>query len=156
MMDALALGAEQLDELAAAVLVRGAEDLRQIGAEACLGHGCSSGSGARGVSAWPAARNGVRRGDGAAYAKGVTGATFVFTNLPGVVGRSPIIRDFHGPRARPVGTASGCRDEAAQELDQPTRLGRLERSESLGHGLVGDRRHLAQDAGTRRKHLDQV
>ena len=37
-LDALALGRQQLDELGAAVLLAGSEDLRQIGAETCMGH----------------------------------------------------------------------------------------------------------------------
>ena len=36
MLDALALGRQQLDELGAAVLLAGSEDLCQIGAETCL------------------------------------------------------------------------------------------------------------------------
>ena len=37
-LDALALGRQQLDELGAAVLLGRPEDLRQIGAETCMGH----------------------------------------------------------------------------------------------------------------------
>ena len=37
-LDALALGGEQLDELGAAVLLGGSEDLDQVGAESCVGH----------------------------------------------------------------------------------------------------------------------
>ena len=35
MLDALALGRQQLDELGAAIVLAGSEDLRQIGAETC-------------------------------------------------------------------------------------------------------------------------
>ena len=38
MLDALALGGEELDELGAAVLLGGSEDLDEVGAEACVGH----------------------------------------------------------------------------------------------------------------------
>src|SRR6185312_3466749 len=97
MLDALALGRQQLDELGAAVLMRGSEDLREIGAEACMGHGCSSGSGACGVTARPAARE--RRTDA-----GVVRRTPrcdwdhipVGTNLPGVVRPTPINRAIRG------------------------------------------------------------
>ena len=55
-LDALALGRQQLDELGAAVLLGGSEDLRQIGAETCpvivgLTYDSSLLTGCRGVSA---------------------------------------------------------------------------------------------------------
>ena len=56
MLDALALGRQQLDELGAAVLLAGSEDLCQIGAETCpvsvgLTYDSSLLTGCRGVSA---------------------------------------------------------------------------------------------------------
>ena len=76
-------GVSSANELGAAVLVGRSEDLREVGAEAGLGHGRSLGF--RLAGSPPACcRDGVRRGDGAPSA-GVTGTTWVPPKLPGGV-----------------------------------------------------------------------